>query len=204
MKGELNPPLKEGDRIILYHMEGEVAVEPGTMGTVVRITRDPFENNSKIVSVDWDNGSKLQMLTHSDAWKKVQPKKIDEQSRGAWNYMVENQDIFDNFDWRFLREFLYKIRNSGIINMVGASPLLYAGRDHIDRYYGEGREDDENFQEVLNNAEEAKNKIIQGVLKYMQSKNKDITDLGQVNRFASHFAAKILGLYIAMSEFRHD
>ena len=83
--------------------------------------------------------------------------------------------------------------------MYAAYPLLYSGSEHIDRYYGEGREDDENFQAVLEDADESKNKIIQGVIKFMEKNNKDLDNLDQVNRYAQNFAQKILGLYIALS-----
>ena len=83
--------------------------------------------------------------------------------------------------------------------MYGAAPLLYAGKSHIERYYGENMEDDENFQEVLDNAEESKNKIIEGVIKYMESNEKDIDDMNLVNRYAKTFSQKLLQLYINLS-----
>ena len=42
MKGQLNPELKVGDRIMCLYMEGETSVTPGTYGEVTKITRDPF------------------------------------------------------------------------------------------------------------------------------------------------------------------
>jgi len=66
----INPEVKTGDRIICYHMESELSVPPGTKGTVVRVSRDPFESNDeKIVEVKWDNGSKLSLLSSQDIWK---------------------------------------------------------------------------------------------------------------------------------------
>lgn len=77
MKGQLNPPLQIGDRIICYHMEGEVHAPIGIKGTVTRISKDPFESDSdeEIISVDWDNGSTLSLLSTTDAWKKIQSQK---------------------------------------------------------------------------------------------------------------------------------
>ena len=74
MKGPLNPPLEVGDRVICYHMEGETTVTPGTKGVVTAISRDPFESvdaDEKIISVDWDNGSHLALISSTDAWKKI-------------------------------------------------------------------------------------------------------------------------------------
>ena len=198
MKGTLNPPLKVGDKIICYHMEGELGVPPGTSGQVTGVARDPFEFDSdeQIINVDWDNGNKLSLISSTDAWKKVPSEKIDEQRNPSWEFLTQNSDLLNNFDWRWLREYLKTIRNSGIVNMFGAAPLLYAGKSHIERYYGENMEDDENFQEVLNNAEESKNKIIDGVIKYMESNQKDVDDMDLVNMYAKTFSKKLLQLYI--------
>ena len=202
MKGQLNPELKVGDRIICFHMEGETSVPPGTLGTVTRITRDPFESeNDSLINVKWDNGSSLALITSTDAWK-LEPEKIQEQDRSGdpnWKFMTANPDIFEHFDWRWFRKYLKTIRDSGIINMFASAPLLYMGKEGIDRYYGEGREDEEEFQDVLDGAEESKNKIIQGIMSYMESKGKDLDDMDEINRLARNFSQKILSVYITMA-----
>lgn len=200
MKGSLNAELKVGDKVMCYHMEGEIAVLPGTIGVVTDITTDPFEPNGdeKIISVKWENGSNLALISSTDSWKKVSSEKIDEQRNPGWDFLTQNSDLLNNFDWRWFREYLTTIRDSGIVNMFGAAPLLYAGKSHIERYYGENMEDDENFQEVLDNAEESKNKIIDGVIKYMESNQKDVDDMNLVNRYAKTFSQKLLQLYISL------
>ena len=199
MKGQLNPELKVGDRIMCFHMEGETSVPPGTFGTVTRITRDPFETeNDSLINVNWENGSNLALITSTDAWKLTPKENIKEQEDNTWRYMTDNPDIFEHFDWRFFREFLEKIRESGIVNMFGASPLLYSGKEHIDRYYGEGREDDDAFQNMLEDADTSKDKIVQGVVSYMQANNKSLEDMRLINRYAENFSQKILGLFFRM------
>ena len=199
MKSELNPRLKEGDRVICYHMDGETGVPPGTKGTVTRIGRDPFEpNGDELISeVNWDNGSTLALVSVTDAWKK--PKEKIQESTGSvtYDYFKENPEIFENFDWRFLRDFLYKLRDSGVVNMFQSSPFLYSGKQWIDRNHGENQEDNESFQEVLEMADESKHKMIQGLFKYMESKNIDMDDMGMVNRLIEKFASKIVNLYIS-------
>ena len=64
--------------------------------------------------------------------------------------------------------------------------------------FHENMEDDENFQKVLDNAEESKNKIIEGVIKYMESNQKDVDDMDLVNRYAKTFSQKLLQLYISL------
>jgi hypothetical protein len=79
--------------------------------------------------------------------------------------------------------------------MFAASPLLYSGKEHIDRYYGENQEDNEAFQEVLDMSEESKNKLIQGIMKYMDAKKEDI-DIDRVNYYARKFSKDLLGVYM--------
>ena len=201
MKGPLNPELKVGDKIMCFHMEGETAVPAGTIGVVSSITRDPFESpDDKLINVNWENGSNLALISSTDAWKKVS-EKITESNTGDphYNFFSKNPEVFENFDWRFFREFLYKLRDSGVINMMQARPFLYSGKEWIDRYHGENQEDNESFQEVLEMAEESKNKMVQGIIKYMTSKNLDLDDMSKVNHYASKFASKIVHLYMTFA-----
>ena len=198
MKGQLNPELKVGDRIMCFHMEGETGVPPGTLGTVIRITRDPFESeNDSLITVKWDNGSTLALITSTDAWK-LAPQEIKEHASGSpeYDFFSKNPEVFENFDYKFLKKFLQKLRDSGVINMFQAAPFLYSGKEWIDRYYGEHEEDNEEFQEVLEMADEAKNKMIQGLIKYMESKDLDFEDMSRVNNLIGRFAVKINQLYV--------
>lgn len=198
MKGPINPKLEEGDRVLCLHMEGETSVTPGTTGTVRRVVRDPFESDGgEIIEVRWDNGSQLSLVSVSDVWKKI-PKEIQEASSGLpqYEFFRDNKEIFENFDWRYFREFFKLVKESGIVNMFAASPLLYAGSEHIERYYGEGKEDDEIFQELLEKADEAKSRFIVEIIDYMQSKNLDVDDIDLVNRYANRISKSLLGVYI--------
>jgi len=200
MRGKLNPDLKEGDRIICLHMDGELSVPPGTIGQVTRVTRDPFEDDGKLISVDWENGSRLSLVSVTDAWKKIEPEKDNlTESDANWEFITTNAEVFKYFDWRWFRNYLRILRDSGIVNMFGSYPLIYSGRDHIDRYYGEGREEEPEFQELLDVADEAKDKLIQGVISYMLDHDKDLDNMDMVNRFAQHFAQRLLGLYMAFA-----
>jgi hypothetical protein len=201
MKGPLNPELKVGDMIMCFHMEGETGVPPGTRGIVTGISRDPFESeNDKLINVDWDNGSNLALISSTDAWKKVF-REITEANTGDrhYDFFSKNPEVFENFDWRFFREFLNKLRDSSVTNMFQSAPFLYSGKEWIDRYHGEDQEDNESFQEVLEMADESKHKMVQGVIKYMTSKNLDLDDMSKVNYYASKFASKIVQLYMTFA-----
>ena len=83
--------------------------------------------------------------------------------------------------------------------MFQAAAFLYSGREWIDRYYGENQEDNESFQELLDIAEESKNKMIQGLMKYMESKNMELDDMSRVNSLLKRLADKIVQLYMAFA-----
>jgi hypothetical protein len=197
-KKELNPKLVKGDRIMCLHMDGETSVPPMTTGTVRSVVRDPFEDNSEIINVNWDNDSTLGLISITDSWVKIAQETLEEQagSTSEYDFFNKNPEIFNNFDWRFLRKFLNKLREAGPVNMFQSQPFLYSGREWIDRYYGENQEDNEDFQEVLEMADEAKNKMIQGVLKYMKSQEIEI-ELDKVNHLIKKFSSSILNLYIS-------
>jgi hypothetical protein len=201
MKGKLNPPVQTGDKIICYHMDGETGVPAGTKGTVTSITRDPFEtdNDGQIISVNWENGSKLSLLTTTDAWKKVVEEIQEHTGSPEYDFFSKNPDVFDNFDYKFFKKYLLKLRESGVVNMFTAAPFLYSGEEWIDRYHGEHQEDNEAFQEVLEMADESKNKMIQGLLKYMESKNIEADDMDRVNSLMRKFAIKINQFYITFA-----
>ena len=197
-KKELNPKLVKGDRIMCLHMDGETSVPPMTTGTVRSVVRDPFEDNSEIINVNWDNDSTLGLISITDSWVKIAQETLEEQagSTSEYDFFNKNPEIFNNFDWRFLREFLNKLREAGPVNMFQSQPFLFSGKEWIDRYYGENQEDNEDFQEVLEMADDAKNKMIQGVLKYMKSEGIEI-EIDKVNSLMGKFATKILQLYIS-------
>ena len=194
----MNPDVKVGDRIICYHMEGELGVPPGTKGTVRGVGRDPFElvNDEKIIRVNWDNGSQLSLLTTTDFWK-LDKESMSEQVREPAEYSAFKRatDIFENFDWRYLRDFLVAVRDAGPVNMFEAGPFLIGGEEWIDRYYGEGREDDERFQKVLEMADTARDKMIAGTVNYL-NKTKEGWELEDAQRYLRTFAKKMMTVYI--------
>jgi hypothetical protein len=197
-KRELNPELVKGDRVICLHMDGETGVPMGVEGVVTKIGRDPFEEDGKIIEVNWDNGSRLALISVTDSWVKVGDSQIKESKVGdsRIDYFSENPEIFDHFDWRFFREFLNKVRESRVVNMHSSSPFLFSGKEWIDMNYGTNQEDNEEYEEMLDMANKSKDKMVQGILSYMDSKNME-PELDSVNRYVRRFAEKLVKLYIS-------
>jgi hypothetical protein len=139
-KRELNPKVIVGDRVMCLHMDGEISVPPMALGTVRSVVRDPFEDDGEIINVSWDNGNNLSLLSVTDSWIKAPSEQIDEQTNSKeYEFFSKNPEIFENFDYKFLRDYLYKLRESSVINMFQSAAFLYSGREWIDRYYGENQ-----------------------------------------------------------------
>ena len=64
-----NEKLKIGDRIMILNMSGEMDIPIGTRGTVYKILQDPFDKDSQIIEVRWDNGASLNLLSNIDDYK---------------------------------------------------------------------------------------------------------------------------------------
>ena len=197
-KRELNPELGKCDTVMCLHMDGETGVPMGVKGVVTKIGRDPFEEDGKIIEVNWDNGSRLALISVTDSWVKVGDSQIKESKVGdsRIDYFSENPEIFDHFDWRFFREFLNKVRESRVVNMHSSSPFLFSGKEWIDMNYGTNQEDNEEYEEMLDMANKSKDKMVQGILSYMDSKNME-PELDSVNRYVRRFAEKLVKLYIS-------
>jgi hypothetical protein len=189
----INPELQVDDRVMLLHMEGEM-MSPGSKGTVIKVSRDPFEKDGVIYSVRWEDGSQLSLLSVTDAWKKIEP--IQENSFDKAKWFIDNKTIVENFNTRFLGQYLEKVRESGITNMFGASPYLYLGKERIEhefKYKDIG--DEESFEEVLELADKAQHEMVKGVMKVLEKEGKEM-DINVINRYIQRYATLMLNYWI--------
>lgn len=202
----INPELKIGDKIVLLHMDGESSIMPGTKGTVKRISQ-VFGDTQ--YSVEWENGSSLELISSVDAWdteenferrklKKIQKKDITEISSLESNkILIKNIDIFKFFNMKFLQKYLIMVRNSGITNMFGASPYLYIGKNKIEQEIAYKDLDSDDLEDVLENAEQARDEMIQGTVKYLEANNKEVS-VENVQRSLPKLAIKVLENYMVL------
>lgn len=189
----INPVLQVDDKVMLLHMEGEM-MSPGSKGTVIKVGRDPFEKDAVIYSVRWEDGSQLSLLSVTDAWKKIEP--IQENSFDKAKWFIDNKTIVENFNTRFLGQYLEKVRESGITNMFGASPYLYLGKERIEhefKYKDIG--DEESFDKVLNLADKAQHEMVKGVMKVLEKEGKEM-DINVINRYIQRYATLMLNYWI--------
>ncbi len=194
----LNPELNIGDRVVIMDMSGESGIKPGMGGEVKRITKvfgiTQYE-------VKWDDGSSLQLLSDVDKWMKEEDwtklrerkiKKVDESMDP--DFARKNKNLVQDFQMAKMHKFYEALRKSSVVNMFGATPYFWMGKDRIahEHYYTDmGDEQAEAFEQVLDSADEIKDILIRGALKTLEREGKEVT-LENVKRVADKKARQIV------------
>ena len=189
----INPELKKGDRIILLHMSEENSVPDGTLGTVYSV--DKVFGDIQY-GVEWDNGSKLALLSDTDMWDKEERFKSKKRiTEDRDKFIMNNIELFKYFNIKFLKKYLLMVRESSITNMMGASPYLYIGRERIQHEFKyKDIHNEEAFEEVLDHANQAQAEMINGVINYLNDKGIE-EDMSSINKYLQRFATKIVQTY---------
>lgn len=197
-RSKLNPPLEIGDEVILLKSI-EDQVPAGTKGIVKNITPFPFGSVGALNYImEWENGSSLAMLSDEDSWtlsSSIKTKNNIKEEHHADNI----SKILSDFKFVILKKFLGKLQNSGIINMFGASPYLYMGRERIEsiHQYDQIAEDKpEEFEEMLDLADLSKDEMIRGTVKKLQDSGKD-WDISDVNREIAKNAQDVMRAWMS-------
>jgi hypothetical protein len=196
----LNPELNPNDKIVLVHMEGEL-FSPGTKGFVKSVVDDPFDAGGKIYEVKWEDGSTLSLLSVSDYWilaDDVGTKITEDTNPETSMWLMDNTELFKYFDTKIILDFLLKLRESSVVNMFKSAPYLYMGKEKIahEFYYNEPTNVEE-FEAMLEMADEVQSIMISGVLRILDEKNMDY-DESNINRLIKRFAEKMVQLYIKL------
>jgi hypothetical protein len=193
----LNPELNVGDRVVIMDMSGESGIKPGMGGDVRRITKVFGVTQYE---VKWDDGSSLQILSDVDKWMKEEDwerlknrrKKVDESIDP--DFARKNKNLVQDFEMAKMHKFYEALRISSVVNMWGASPYFWMGKDRIahEHYYTDmGDEQAEAFEQVLDSADEIKDILIRGSLKTLEREGKEVT-LDAVKRIAERKARQIV------------
>ena len=192
----VNPELKKGDRVVLLDMPYESSVPDGTHGTVYSV--DKVYGDVQY-GVEWDNGSKLALLSDTDMWDKEERFKSKKRiTEDRDDFIMNNIELFKYFNIKFLKKYLLMVRDSSITNMIGASPYLYMGRERIQHEFKyKDINNEEAFEEVLDHANQAQAEMINGVINYLNDKGIE-EDMSSINKYLQRFATKIVQTYILL------
>lgn len=192
----INPKLKVGDNVILFHMEDEYSsVPPMTKGVVTSV--NDFSDET-IYGVKWENGSDLNLISTEDIWKKVDEDLNESFASSEWERMerlIDNIDVFKYFDSKFLRSYLKKLRECSVVNMLSAAPYLYMGKDRLKAKLFFENHENEACDEVLELSNQSQSVMISGVMQFLEKNNKEV-NLENINRFLPRMAQKVLMVYV--------
>ena len=191
-------------------MPGETTVSYGDKGTVTKVNH---AHSFIQYFVEWENGSTLALIEDigdesgtGDKWMKEdvfealmnlkKRKNLGESEEEKMKKFMANVEVFRTFDREFLFSFLEKLRESGIVNMYAAAPYLYMGGGRIygENHYNENK-DEEAFEELVEMADEAKDKMVQGAIKVLQKEGKEIS-VEKVSRVVKKYAGMVLDMWM--------
>ena len=174
MSKDVNPSLKEGDNIILIYMKDPYSPVPGgTKGVVNYVSKDPYDEGEDIISVEWENGSQLSLVSSEDIWMMESDLKtnIKEASNSNLDSLVAIKDIFKYSDEKIFFDFLSKIRESGIVNMLESGQFLFSGPKYLQKFIEfeemkSGREYDEDMvKELMDMSQKTRDEFIRMAMK---------------------------------------
>lgn len=197
---QLNPELEAGDRIILLHMEDQYSkVHMGTKGTVIKKVNLPFGMGSQY-QVNWDDGSKLDLIPGEDSWildkdKKLPVKEgIESDIAGK---LMKYKDVVKNIDYHTVMDFLELVRKSGLVNMFQAQAFLEIDKPNLHKLiYRVGGEPEEH-PELFDKIDDVRNVIINEVIRILQEEGSEMTD-SEINRTYRKITSKLMNFYFTM------
>jgi hypothetical protein len=188
----MNPKLKIGDRVCLLYMSGELSMNPGECGVVKSV--DKVFGDIQY-GVKWDNGSNLALLSDTDAWK-FEKKQIKEDELEKMNVLYKNIDVFKFFKMGFLYKYLKLVRMASIVNMFQSPPYLWMGSERIKHEYKyKDISNEEAFDEMVGMSDQAQAEMINGVIKYLESKGIE-ENMDNINKYLRRFATMIVQNYM--------
>jgi hypothetical protein len=197
MSNKINPKLKEGDRIVLVHMDGE-ALGTGIKGKVTKIEQTPKFSSSDLgfqYAVEWyDDGddnviSRLSLIPESDAWildsdYDIEP--LQEMNIKDVDDLVsvgEFLGLFNRGELNKIYKFLELERRLGTHNMfTEGGKFILSGPDYIKDYIklksyeSEFDEDKEEIiEKLIEMSQETKDIFIRAAIKLLENENKEVS-----------------------------
>ena len=197
MSNKINPKLKEGDRIVLVHMDGE-SLGTGIKGKVTKIEQTPKFSSSDLgfqYAVEWyDDGddnviSRLSLIPESDAWildsdYDIEP--LQEMNIKDVDDLVsvgEFLGLFNRGELNKIYKFLELERRLGTHNMfTEGGKFILSGPDYIKDYIklksyeSEFDEDKEEIiEKLIEMSQETKDIFIRSAIKLLENENKEVS-----------------------------
>jgi len=207
MANDVNPKLKGGDNIILIYMKDPYSPIPGgTKGVVEYISKDPFDEGEEIISVKWENGRSLSLVSSEDMWIKEKDLKvnIEEQINPELDGLISLKDIFKYSNEKIFFDFLSKIRESGIVNMFESGQFLFSGPQYLKKFLEfeemkTGREYDEDMvDELMDMSQKTRDEFIRMAMKMVEDEGTEDYSNRNLEKKIRTLTSKALKYYVMM------
>ena len=206
MKKNYQPQI--GDKIIVLDSD-----EPAIVGEKGLVTDIKFIYDTKLYSIDWEDESlvnqKLSVIDGVDIVMVLNTPTIKESfpARSPEDFHIKNASLIRSFGpLNQYINFFKQLQKSGIVNMLtgGISNLIWMGKDQIDDVFPKMQtRDNEEFQKLLDMADEMRMKMINGTVKFVNRniipENPEADELELVNNYikkiSDHLYRNFLGIY---------
>jgi len=207
MAKDVNPSVKVGDNIILIYMKDPYSPIPGgTKGVVEYISKDPYDEGEEIISVKWENGRSLSLVSSEDIWMMEKDLKvnIEEQINPELDGLISLKDIFKYSNEKIFFDFLSKIRESGIVNMFESGQFLFSGPQYLKKFLEfeeikSGREYDEDMvEELMDMSQKTRDEFIRMAMKMVEDEGTEDYSNRNLEKKIRTLTSKALKYYIMM------
>ena len=207
MAKDVNPSVKVGDNIILIYMKDPYSPIPGgTKGVVEYISKDPYDEGEEIISVKWENGRSLSLVSSEDMWimEKDLKVNIEEQINPELDGLISLKDIFKYSNEKIFFDFLSKIRESGIVNMFESGQFLFSGPQYLKKFLEfeeikSGREYDEDMvEELMDMSQKTRDEFIRMAMKMVEDEGTEDYSNRNLEKKIRTLTSKALKYYIMM------
>ena len=208
MAKDVNPSVKEGDNIILIYMKDPYSPVPGgTKGVVNNVTKDPFDEGEEIISVEWENGSSLSLVSSEDIWMMESDLKTNiKESHNNPNLdnLISLKEIFKYSNEKIFFDFLSKIRESGLVNMFESGQFLVSGPKYLQKFIEleemkTGREYDEDMvDELMDMSQKTRDEFIRMAMKMVEDEETEDYSNRNLEKKMRALTSKALKYYIMM------
>jgi hypothetical protein len=113
----------------------------------------------------------------------------------------QNKNLKDNFNFlthvkskKDVFDFLSKLQNSGLTNMLAARPFLTYTSDDLKKYIAGQFKDVDDYEDIINAADNSRDALIRGVFNWAEEKG--IDDMDSINRLFNKLTEEAIRLYV--------
>tara|TARA_R110001592_G_scaffold211387_1_gene463194 strand:+ start:42 stop:677 length:636 start_codon:yes stop_codon:yes gene_type:complete len=208
MAKDVNPSVKVGDNIILIYMKDPYSPIPGgTKGVVEHISKDPYDEGEEIISVKWENGRSLSLVSSEDIWMMESDLKTNIKESALnpnLDSLISLKEIFKYSNEKIFFDFLSKIRESGLVNMFESGQFLVSGPKYLQKFIEfeemkTGREYDEDMvEELMEMSQQTRDEFIRMAMKMVEDEGTEDYSNRNLERKIRVLTGKALKYYMMM------